>query len=287
MNAPVTSKHRVWIAMKGNEQSLRLAESDGWEVHEVAKAPACRPNSLENIHRDMDLLQQIHRDSLVRASHRGIAREGDSECTDGDCWCHDPAQNPNHSAHVRRPDETSVCKWLRTNRGDGHPSEFVEANCGVSFRVQIGTVSEYRFCPSCGKRTVLQGSSEEPECQHDLLKPNTTIEVIDPWKAKCKVCIEFFDLRPEKAACCDGSGRISYVDDQGRQRVKRCNVCQPAVAALSEKASGESRAEFERDRGFVRRCLKCGEQLVPYAGCPKCDVTAENGSPATTVTEGK
>lgn len=32
------------------------------------------------------------------------------------------------------------------------------------------------------------------ECQHDLLKPNTTIEVIDPWKAKCKVCITFFDL---------------------------------------------------------------------------------------------
>jgi hypothetical protein len=36
-------------------------------------------------------------------------------------------------------------------------------------------------------------------CQHDLLKPGTTIEVIDKWKAKCKVCIEFFDLpgRPE------------------------------------------------------------------------------------------
>jgi len=39
-----------------------------------------------------------------------------------------------------------------------------------------------------------------PQCQHDLLKPDTTIEVIDKWKAKCKVCIEFFDLpgRPER-----------------------------------------------------------------------------------------
>lgn len=40
----------------------------------------------------------------------------------------------------------------------------------------------------------------ESDCQHDLLKPGTTIEVIDKWKAKCKVCIEFFDLpgRPER-----------------------------------------------------------------------------------------
>lgn len=36
-------------------------------------------------------------------------------------------------------------------------------------------------------------------CQHDLLRPDTTIEVIDAWKARCKVCINFFDLpgRPE------------------------------------------------------------------------------------------
>lgn len=44
-------------------------------------------------------------------------------------------------------------------------------------------------------------SPADPECQHDLLKPDTTIEVIDKWKAKCKVCIEFFDLpgRPESS----------------------------------------------------------------------------------------
>lgn len=42
-------------------------------------------------------------------------------------------------------------------------------------------------------------------CQHDLLKPDTTIEVIDPWKAKCKVCIEFFDL-PGRPSSSEGAG---------------------------------------------------------------------------------
>lgn len=43
------------------------------------------------------------------------------------------------------------------------------------------------------------------ECQHDLLKPDTTIEVIDQWKAKCKVCITFFDIpgRPAPKAPTD------------------------------------------------------------------------------------
>lgn len=49
--------------MKGNEESLRLAEADGWEVHEVAKAPVCLPNSPEDIRQSMDLLQQIHREA--------------------------------------------------------------------------------------------------------------------------------------------------------------------------------------------------------------------------------
>ena len=45
-------------------------------------------------------------------------------------------------------------------------------------------------------RVVRERTAEKAagECQHDLLKPDTTIEVIDPWKAKCKVCITFFDL---------------------------------------------------------------------------------------------
>lgn len=35
----LTSKGtRIWLAMKGNKESLRLAEVDGWEVREVAKA---------------------------------------------------------------------------------------------------------------------------------------------------------------------------------------------------------------------------------------------------------
>lgn len=37
-------------------------------------------------------------------------------------------------------------------------------------------------------------SDPHERCQHDLLKPGTTIEVIDRWKAKCLVCVEFFDL---------------------------------------------------------------------------------------------
>lgn len=64
MTDSLTSEKRVWIASKGNEKALRLAESDGWEVHEVAKAPSCRPNSPEDIRQSMELLQQIHRDSL-------------------------------------------------------------------------------------------------------------------------------------------------------------------------------------------------------------------------------
>lgn len=40
------------------------------------------------------------------------------------------------------------------------------------------------------------------DCQHDLLKPGTTIEVIDQWKARCKNCFNFFDLpgRPAEKA---------------------------------------------------------------------------------------
>jgi glycogen synthase len=31
-------------------------------------------------------------------------------------------------------------------------------------------------------------------CEHDIWSPHTTIEVIDKYKAKCTVCINFFDL---------------------------------------------------------------------------------------------
>lgn len=59
--------------------------------------------------------------------------------------------------------ETSVCRWLRSDRGDGHLSAFVEANCGVSFRIPTGVERDYKFCPACGKRTAWLGSSpEEP-----------------------------------------------------------------------------------------------------------------------------
>jgi hypothetical protein len=34
--------------------------------------------------------------------HRGIVRPGGSMCTDNDCWCMDPAQNPWHYANEPR-----------------------------------------------------------------------------------------------------------------------------------------------------------------------------------------
>jgi hypothetical protein len=54
---------RIWIALKGNEKALTLSEADGWEVHEVVKAPVYRANSPEDIKQSMDLLQQIHQES--------------------------------------------------------------------------------------------------------------------------------------------------------------------------------------------------------------------------------
>lgn len=56
-------RSRVWIASKGTEKALTLSEADGWEVHEVVKAPVCSPNSPEDIRQSMDLLQQIHREA--------------------------------------------------------------------------------------------------------------------------------------------------------------------------------------------------------------------------------
>ena len=60
--------------------------------------------------------------------------------------------------------------------------------------------AEFYLAADVGGRPAVEASGDS-ECQHDLLKPGTTIEVIDKWKAKCKVCIEFFDLPglPEKA----------------------------------------------------------------------------------------
>jgi hypothetical protein len=34
----------------------------------------------------------------------------------------------------------------------------------------------------------------EPSCFHTLVMPESTLTVIDPFKAKCRVCYEFFDL---------------------------------------------------------------------------------------------
>jgi hypothetical protein len=34
----------------------------------------------------------------------------------------------------------------------------------------------------------------EEDCAHTLVMPESTLTVIDPYKAKCRVCYEFFDL---------------------------------------------------------------------------------------------
>ena len=44
-------------------------------------------------------------------------------------------------------------------------------------------------------------------------------------ECQCDTCL------PLKAPCCDGSGKIPYTDEQARERVKRCNICQPKPIA--------------------------------------------------------
>lgn len=97
------------------------------------------------------------------------------------------------SGDLRKPDETSVCRWLRSDRGDGHLSVFVEGNCGVSFRIPTGMESDYKFCPACGKRTAWLGSSP--------LEPSEPLghSCRDGWRIgemkDCALCA------PEKASC--------------------------------------------------------------------------------------
>lgn len=74
--------------------------------------------------------------------------------------------------------------------------------CGFCERECNDDADGIRTCCQQGKefdQRIYVGKSTDkgaatPTCQHDLLKPDTTIEVIDAWKAKCKVCIDFFDL---------------------------------------------------------------------------------------------
>jgi hypothetical protein len=68
--------------------------------------------------------------------------------------------------------------------GAAHPG----ASPGKAFIVRVGEFEEIR--------------PEEPECVHNLVESVSTLRVIDPYKAKCRVCYEFFDLplQPEKAS---------------------------------------------------------------------------------------
>lgn len=91
-------------------------------------------------------------------------------------------------AAIRLRDSQSADTWFRTTPKE---PDGVGA-CGRAFidrRWLLAEVDRLTKMPP------------DPQCQHDLLKPNTTIEVIDKWKAKCNVCIEFFDLpgQPERS----------------------------------------------------------------------------------------
>lgn len=61
---------------------MYLREADGWEVHEVAKAPLYRPNSPEDIKQSMDLLQRIATESDCEDQGYGAIADG---CTKLGC----------------------------------------------------------------------------------------------------------------------------------------------------------------------------------------------------------
>lgn len=131
-----TSKHRVWIAMKGNEQALTLSEADGWEVREVAKAPACRPNSPEDIRQSMNLLQHIHRDKSTCDVH-------DHLLPDGNCNC------PREASRV----ETSAPHFEMRGK----------CECGLTWQVGCHFAFEVKevFC-TCGRMVSVNRAAVEP-----------------------------------------------------------------------------------------------------------------------------
>lgn len=81
------------------------------------------------------------------------------------------------------------------------------------------------------------GSPLEPEaeCAHTLMMPESTLTVIDPFKAKCRVCYEFFDLpldgpqSSEKASPADLVGAL-------QDRVhKEIGITRPAHAVKASE----------------------------------------------------
>lgn len=91
-------------------------------------------------------------------------------------------------------------------------------------------------CPECTEAAE-ENSPLEPAERHP-----TTEQIVEAFQTA---------YPPEPAACpkCDA--------------VRKLGLTSCFEHKQPEKAAGESRAEFERDRGFVRRCLKCGEELGP------------------------
>ena len=107
------------------------------------------------------LVQAVAEAAWGVLNHDNDPHDGQSYNTKN--W-HDLTRAIRNALERRFPVETTVCRWLRSDSGDGHLSAFVEANCGVSFHIPKGTERGYKFCPACGKQTAWLGSSpEEPD----------------------------------------------------------------------------------------------------------------------------
>jgi hypothetical protein len=109
-------------------------------------------------------------------------------------------------------------------------------------------------------RALPADETSDGECQHDLLRPDTTIEVIDPWKAKCKVCINFFDL--------PGRPALKASEQLDSVRVRICD-CSPREAAECDEVENQTgtrpgycRAEGDRERP------SCHCPASPGEDCP-------------------
>lgn len=140
------------------------------------------------------------------------------------------------------PDETSVCHWLRSDRGDGNLSAFMEANCGVSFHVPVGLERKYRFCPACGKRTALLGHSpEEPKSPQGLKSIG-----FEPRGSQIALVMCFDSVENAQAARAKASDWIVRVPEKASsedanvvQSLERADTAKEHIKRLSENGDGK------------------------------------------------